>query len=32
MNGERMAALLAEYEIGASIKNYKLFVLDEQGG
>lgn len=30
MNGERMAALLAEYEIGATIKSYKLFVLDER--
>ena len=30
MNGEQMAALLAEYEIGASIKSYKLFVLDEK--
>ena len=29
MDGEKMAALLAEYEIGASIKSYKLFVLDE---
>ena len=30
MNGERMAALLAEYEIGASIKSYTLFELDEK--
>jgi len=30
MNGEQMAALLAEYEIGASVKSYKLFVLDQQ--
>ena len=29
MNGERMAALLAEYEIGASIKSYELFELNE---
>ena len=31
MNGERMAALLAEYEIGATTKSYNLFVLDDQG-
>lgn len=31
MNGERMAELLAEYEIGASISSYKLFELDEKG-
>lgn len=29
INGERMAALLAKYKIGASIKRYDLFVLDE---
>lgn len=31
MNGERLAALLAQYQIGASIKHYELFVLDENG-
>ena len=29
MNGERLGALLAKYEIGAQTKSYKLFVLDE---
>ena len=32
INGERMGALLAEYEIGASIKRFKLFELDEKEG
>lgn len=31
MNGEKMAELLAEYEIGATIRSYKLFELDEEG-
>ena len=31
MNGEKVAELLAEYEIGATIRSYKLFELDEQG-
>ncbi len=30
MNGEKVAELLAEYEIGATIRSYKLFELDEQ--
>ena len=29
MNGERLAALLAEHEIGAMSKDYKLLILDE---
>ncbi len=31
MNGEKMAELLAEYEIGATVRSYKLFELDEEG-
>ena len=29
LNGEKVAELLAEYEIGATIRSYKLFELDE---
>ena len=31
MNGERLAALLARYQIGTYIKRYELFILDENG-
>ena len=31
MNGERLAALLAKYQIGTYIKSYELFLLDENG-
>ena len=31
MNGERLAALLAKYQIGTYIQRYELFMLDENG-
>ena len=31
MNGERLAALLAKYQIGTYIQRYELFMLDEDG-
>ena len=31
MNGERLAALLAKYQIGTYIKRYELLILDENG-
>ena len=31
MNGERLAALLAKYQIGTYIKRYELYILDEDG-
>ena len=31
MSGERLAALLAKYQIGTYVKRYELFILDENG-